>query len=114
MKRIANKKYLYDGLENQELYATIFTENGLQFKLPEILDNNIKDLKNQIPTEDFLTIVKESGFQSTENLISKDFYQSEEGLSLYYVIKENLLYIFSFGEKQPARYILNTESVWEL
>ncbi len=123
MKHIDNKAKLYDGLENQELYTTVFNIKNNVFTLPDILINKIADLKHQISNEDFLRIVKESKFQTNENSDFKkyfkdidveEFYQSEEGLSVYFVIKDKRLYLFSFGEYQPARYMMYLESVWEL
>jgi hypothetical protein len=123
MKLIENKEKVYDGQENQELYATVFNVKNNVFTLPAILINTIEHLKDQISNEDFLKIVKESKFQTDKNSDFKkhfkdfdfeEYYQSQEGLSVYYVIKDNLLYLFSFGEYQPTRYMLFIESVWEL
>ena len=120
MKLLENKKILYDGLENQELYTKTFDVKNNNFKLSKILINKIEHLKKQIPKEDFLEIVKELEFQTIVNSdfvkyfkdlnLVEELYQSKDGLSIYYIIKENQLYIFSFGEKQPGRYILYLEA----
>ncbi len=123
MKLTETKKTLYDGLETQELYDNTFNVNDHTFKLSAILDNKIVRLKELIPREDFSEIVKGLKFQTNENSDFKkdfkdfdfgEFYKSDDGLAVYFTIKSDQLYIFSFGEKQPARYILCLEAVYIL
>lgn len=113
MKHIATKETLYDGIENQELYSTIFSSNNYSFKLPEILDNKIGDLKHTVSNEDFVQMASESGWQPIQFLDFEESYISYMGLFLYYVINGNLLHVYSFGERQPGRYVLTLEGVWE-
>jgi hypothetical protein len=129
MKRILDRQLLYDGLESQQLYDDeIFTIHGSKFTLSKILGNNILELKTLISNHDFLQLIAESEFQTNENsefrkafkdlphvFDDSEFYLSkDDGLALYYAITDNLLYLFSYGEKQPARYMLYSEGVWEL
>ncbi|MEW5675964.1 hypothetical protein ABGT15_06585 [Flavobacterium enshiense] len=122
MTLIENKKLLYDGVENEELFSGFFNVNDLRFTLSEMITNEIANLKKHISEEDFSKITQELKFQTNENSefvrhfkdlrFFEDFYKSDEGLSVYFLNKDNCLYIFSFGEKQPGRYILNLEAVY--
>ncbi|MGX7666024.1 hypothetical protein [Flavobacterium pedocola] len=122
MTLLENKKLLYDGLENDELYTGIFNVNNHNFTLSEITIQEIAGLKKHISEEDFSKITQELKLQTIENSefakhfkdlpFFEDFYRSNDGLSVYFLMKENHLYIFSFGEKQPARYILNVEAIY--
>lgn len=121
IKLIKNKELLFDGAENQELHTIAFKITKDSFKLSEISKNKFEGLKNYILEEDFLIIIKQCRFQTNENSdfqkYFKDFdfgeyYKSEENLEVYYFIKNDILYVFSFGEKQPARYMLYLEGIW--
>lgn len=122
MTLLENKKLLYDGVENEELFRGFFNVNDLNFTLSEIITNEIANLKKHVSEEDFSKITQELKFQTIENSefvrhfkdssFFEDFYKSDEGLSVYFLKKDNCLYIFSFGEKQSGRYILNLEAVY--
>lgn len=136
MTLLESRSKLYDGTEEQELYYTAFMVNNHKFTLSEIVRNNFKDLKDTLSVEDILRTAatfnvranpdglkpfKDYSFRGFDAAEYDSFlntnpslYQSEENLSLYYIIKDNHLYIFSWGEKQPARYMLFVESVWDL
>lgn len=115
MKNNINKIILYDGVFENGLQNRVFSASNITFKLSDIVSNEFVKLKNNKHL--FSEIVKYFDFQNKqENSFLKhfkemefDFYQSKDGLSLYFLEIENVLYIFSFGEKQPGRYVLNLE-----
>lgn len=120
MRKLENKKILYDGLETEELYQKDFEVYGIMFKIPDFMENSIEKLKNSISNEDFGQI--EELYSSNSEFLKyfKDYkfdklpLKSEENLSIYYLLSYNKIYLFSFGEKQPGRYMLFLEGVWDL
>lgn len=120
-KLIKSKELLFDGEESQELYSNVFSVNRFTFKVSELFHNEFVNIVKICSKEAVLTIAQHGKFRTSDfyknyfkNFESEDFYQSEEGLSLYYCIHQGLLLVFSFGEKQPMRYQLYLESIWEL
>lgn len=75
---ITEEELLYDGCESQDLYERVFKVHDITFKITDFINNSL----------------------------SKVFYQPEEHFLVYYLVKSNRLYIFSYGEKQPSRYLL--------
>ncbi|MCZ4223982.1 hypothetical protein [Pedobacter rhodius] len=106
------KEKLFDGDESG-LGKITFDIPSLTFKVSDFLDNPLRNLlKDNSNTDDFDTIIKSENFQKKGALI-QNFY-TEQNLQVYYLIVQNRLYLFSFGEFQPMRFILYLESVWNL
>ncbi|MFP9113294.1 hypothetical protein ACLI1A_05095 [Flavobacterium sp. RHBU_3] len=123
MKRLESKRLLYDGMDTDGFYQRNHDITGLVFNIKDIIENRIEKLKGRISQEVFLKITAECGFRTNANddfakhfkdFDFGEFYLSNEGLELYYIISNSVLYIFSFGESQPARYKLYLEGVWEM
>lgn len=120
MRKLENKKILYDGFETEELYLKTFEEYNIIFKIADFINNPIGKLKSIISNENFAKI--EELYSSNSEFLKyfKDFkfnnipMVSEENLSIYYLIEKKIIYLFSFGEKQPGRYMLFLEGVWEI
>ena len=118
MRELENKKILYDGLETEELYKTTFQVNNIIFKISDFKDNSVDQLRDIISNDDFRQI--EEFFNSNSEFLKyfKDYkfdkipLKSEENLSIYYLLQEDKIYLFSFGEKQPGRYMLFLEGIW--
>lgn len=76
-------------------------------------------LKDTITEKEFSEITKRYNSNSEFLKYFEDYkfkkipYKSEENLDLYFLMKTNILYLFSFGEKQPGRYMLFPEGVCE-
>jgi len=73
-------------------------------------NNPLRDLKKEIDDESFETIVRESEFTVRNSFIEK--YVSEEGQKIHYLKNNDLLYLFSYGEYQPGRYMLFLEDLY--
>lgn len=115
MKKLTNvNKKLYDGLEDGSLCEkfTIFIESkNYQISLKDFYNNSFNDLEEIIGREEFNLIKNNEKF--IKNNFNGKFY-SPENLELLYLQKEQYLVIFSYGEMQPARYVLSVESIYFL
>jgi len=85
---------------------------GKEIRLLDIYNNPLWKLKDRISINDFNTVVASENLKSDNIVI--DSYKTSKGLSTYYLFNNTLLYIFSFVEWQPTRFILNIESIWEI
>ncbi|WP_415327930.1 hypothetical protein [Chryseobacterium sp. MMS23-Vi53] len=72
-------------------------------------NNPLRELKKEIDAENFNLIIKENKFNLINNFIEK--YTSENGLEIYYLKKNDFIFLFSYGEYQPGRYILFLEAI---
>jgi hypothetical protein len=114
------KKIIYDGILTDNDYVKIRNIGEIKFSIPEITSNHFSQ---EMGTE-YYDIVKKFDFKKNDDDFSKYFqsiplpdeniYLSNEGLTLYYLWKNNIIYIFSFGEKQPGRYQLYYEGEYSL
>lgn len=117
---MSTKKIIYDGILTDDEYVKIRNIGEIKFSIPEITANHFNQ---EIGTE-YYNIVKKFDFKKSNDDFSKyfqsiplpdeDIYLSDEGLTLYYLRKNNIIYIFSFGEKQPGRYQLYYEGIYTL
>nr|WP_311147670.1 hypothetical protein [Prevotella pallens] len=105
------KQNLFDGYDNDCLDKT-FVVGGKEIRLLDIYNNPLWKLKDRISINDFNTVVASENLKSDNIVI--DSYKTSKGLSTYYLFNNTLLYIFSFVEWQPTRFILNIESIWEI
>lgn len=99
-----------DGLENFH-HEVSFNQNIFSFGIEDFYRYPLKELRNEISISDFDTIILEDNYKIINKLIVN--YKSDENLSVYYTQKDNYIFIFSFGEYQPARYMIFLESVWK-
>lgn len=103
------RQKLFDGDEEKCLQEVFEIENQ-KIKLIDFYNNPLRDLKKEIDEESFDIIVKEDKFHVIAGFIEK--YTSEEGLEIHYLKKNDSIYLFSYGEYQPARYMLFLEGIW--
>ncbi len=113
MKQISTSQLLYDGLETDELYAQTFAINiggqQIAFRISDFTQNRFSPerLRDVFTESELQRVVKASRLAPT----SMGNYQAD-GLDAYYLCTEEAVLILSFGEFQPARYILSLESGW--
>jgi hypothetical protein len=124
-----NTQILYDGLypDLRKEFNVSIDDLEITFTISEIEDNSFQNLKFQ--EEDLKIIVKEGCLKNSPpdyylNFMSKEefenvklntqYYLSEHHLGLNYLIKDNFLLLFTYGEKQPLRWILILEGIWKL
>ncbi len=108
-KNKITRQKLFDG-DEQECLKEIFEIENQKIKLIDFYNSPLRDLKKEIDDESFDTIVRESEFKVKNSFIEK--YVSEEGLEILYLKNNDLIFLFSYGEYQPGRYILYLESIW--
>ncbi|WP_144280849.1 hypothetical protein [Chryseobacterium echinoideorum] len=131
-KLISNKSnVLYDGIAENiaENYKVTIGKDEIIFNVSELERNKFKNIKTMLSDEDFNTIVEFGEFKNNipdyiKNYLSKDdyekvkntsdYYRAENHLSLNYLIKDNYLLLFTYGEKQPSRWIIVLEGIWEI
>lgn len=120
MKQLKTRELLYDGMEGESLYNESHYFFGCNFTMTEILRNPFAGFKRRIENEAYEKVISDAGFISVSSFFKpleeneKELYRSQNGLSLYYVTHLHMLFVFSFGETQPARYQLYCEGVWEM
>lgn len=113
MKRLNHiaKQNLFDD-EEDLLYKKKFSINidgkQIKFTLDDFDDNELLAVGEEIDQEDLQKILTTEKF----NIVSNDL-QSEEELGIYYLIKDKLLLILSYGEFQSGRMMVFLESVWK-
>ena len=113
MLRIVQKinRELFIGYDNDR-WEEVFIVNDIKVRLFDIYNNPLRNLKSKISIEDFNAIVQAERLK-LDSLIC-DSYRTSEGLNTYFLLDKNNVYIFSFGELQPTRVVLNIESLWEI
>lgn len=112
-KNIANfrqtKQKLFDGDEG-ECLQKVFQVDDQKISLTDFYNNPLRALKKEIDAESFDKVIEESKFNLINNY--NEIYTSEEGLEVHYLIKNEMIYLFSYGEYQPGRYMLFLEGLW--
>ncbi|MDR6919761.1 MULTISPECIES: hypothetical protein [Chryseobacterium] len=103
------KQKLFDGDEG-ECLQKVFNADDQKATVTDFYNSPLRALKKEIDAESFDKVIEESKF----NLINShhEIYTSEEGLDVHYLIRNKLIYLFSYGEYQPGRYMLFLEGVW--
>lgn len=108
------REKIFDGTEDEFLKKVFKQDVGgevIGFLPQDFYNNPLRDLRNEMSNNDF------DRFVSTEKLIKEENffedYKSPENLKVYYMIKEDKMFIFSFGEFQPARFLIFIESIWK-
>lgn len=102
---------LFIGYEN-DCWEKVFTVNDLKIRLFDIINNPLRNLKSKISEEDFNVIVQAEKFKLDSRIC--DSYRTSEGIDTYFLLYKNNIYVFSFGELQPTRVVLNIESRWQM
>ncbi len=105
---IARQK-LFDGNEEKCLQE-VFEIKNQKIKLIDLYNSPLTALKNEIDNTRFDLIVKESQFNLVNSFTEK--YISEDGLEINYLKNNDMIFLFSYGEYQPGRYMLFLEGVW--
>ena len=103
------RQKLFDG-DEQKCLKEIFEIENQKIKLIDFYNSPLRDLKKEIDDESFDTIIRESEFNVRNSFIEK--YVFEERLEIYYLKKDDIIYLFSYGEFQPGRYILFFEGIY--
>ena len=109
------KVCLYDGFEpddyQQEFHLADEYAN-INFTLSEIINQPFKNLRNVLDSEnyDHLAALQQLKNPNTE----WETFVGSNDLSLYYFVRGDKLILVSFGEFQPARYMVYLESVWQI
>ncbi|MFY7845874.1 immunity protein Tsi6 family protein [Chryseobacterium gambrini] len=102
------RQLLFDG-DERECVNKVFEVNHQKIRMIDFYDHPLKELKKQTDHESFDLMVEENSFKRINNIIEK--YISEKGLEIYYLKKNDLIYLFSYGEYQPGRYMLFLEDI---
>ncbi|PQA90906.1 hypothetical protein B0A69_19425 [Chryseobacterium shigense] len=102
------RRKLFDGDEEKAVRHVFAIENQT-FKLIDFYNNPLRGLKKEIGERSFNIIMKESTFSLVNSFVEK--YLSEDGLEIHYVKKNEAIYLFSYGEYQPGRYLLYLEGI---
>jgi hypothetical protein len=119
MRKIESKKLIHDGSDTEIYDLALVSDGKFIMKLKGILNNNFSDIKKTLNEDQINHIIQESDFNDTTfaKYFNQEFDQrlvSDEELDLYFYKTSDKIYVFSFGEKQPSRYLLYLEGVWEL
>jgi len=103
------KQKLFDGDEGESLHK-IFNVDDLRFTVTDFYNSPLTALKKEIDAESFDKVIEKNKF----NLIKtyNEIYTSEEGLEVHYLIRNEMIYLFSYGEYQLGRYMLFLEGLW--
>lgn len=102
------KEKLFDGDEDNCLQE-IFEVGNQKIKLTDFYNNPLSALKNEIGEESFNLLIQENKFNQINNFIKK--YTSENGFEVYFLKRNDFIYLFSYGEYQSGRYILYLEGI---
>lgn len=108
-KNEITRQKLFDGDEEQCL-KEIFEIENQKIKLIDFYNSPLRDLKKETDDESVETIIRES--EVTVKNIFIENYVSEEGLEIHYLKKNDVIYLFSYGEFQPGRYMLFLEGIY--
>ncbi|WP_315056641.1 hypothetical protein [Chryseobacterium indoltheticum] len=131
-KLIDNKsQVLYDGFcaELNQEFNIIIGEENIAFKISDLINNSFKNIKDFLSKNDLEIILEKGEIKNnvpeyikrfiseneyTDLIKNANYYKSESHLALNYFVKNDLLLLFTYGEKQPSRWILILENVWKI
>lgn len=115
--RNKDRKELFDGLESKLHEIANFNikgeKNDRNINIWTIIRNEFEDLEPIIGQKDFYKIIEDLEIKINTNMFIS-YLSKDSGLDLFFTVVENDLFIFSLGEKQPARYQLFLEAVYTL
>jgi len=112
IKLDTNKKQLFDGFED-DIFNKEFLLKEKKINIKNIINNKFKKLREIINENDFTTIIKDLNIIK-HNELFESYKSSDDSLQIYYLINDNNLFVFSYGEFQPARYQLYLEGIYSL
>ncbi len=135
IKILKNKKVTVKRLYDSDDYRGQYTQKSIQladgelitFTPTEFSSKSFKSLLTELEPSDRERIIKEGSFSNKPpeyykaimnkedfNKLQLDYYGSESGMGLTYSIIYNYLLVTTIGEKQPGRWIVIIEGVWEI
>lgn len=115
-----SSKRLFDGLEKDFLDKTFVIEVpglGIVYFKDEEFNTyqgiDFQEIKENLNKQSFKLLLETGEFKigSSSDL---GYYKTEEHLPLEYFIKNGYLFVFTFGEKQPSRWILVLDGIWKI
>jgi hypothetical protein len=107
------RKNIFDGIEdnlNKFSYKINIVDKKYSFTVNDFYNNSLEELENKISKNDFNKIIDCEKYKIINSF--RKVYKSKENLDLYFKKIDNLIFIFSFGEFQPARYNIYFECIW--
>ncbi|WP_149244345.1 hypothetical protein [Dyadobacter sp. 32] len=117
---LTGQKWLFDGIEtnlkNVRFEIQVDQNKVIMFNSSDFCNYLGKDfefLREEMSDAIFYSIIQEFDFK-LRNPPSLGYYKTEQHLSLEYFVREHYLFIFTFGEKQPSRFILVLEGILEM
>lgn len=109
IERINQK--IFDGSE-QDCSKQIFNVYGKEIRLSNFYNTPFRQLKKEIGAADFDYIIQRENLKLEASIC--DIYKTSDDLEVYFFLYKHYIYIFSFGEYQPSRFILKIESLWKI
>lgn len=110
------KQKLFDGdervLQESSFVLRPAANKEITVQVSDFENNKFEDLPSVIGSETFQELLAEGDFKGGSGFIL--VYKGSDDLRLRYCIKENFLFVFAYGEFQPARYKLYIEGIWEI
>jgi hypothetical protein len=108
------KEKLFDGFESdiiQQTFEIVSTNKKVNIKISDFIDNSLENLFNYINESDLNQIVSDLKLNKVDFFIPK--YKSVDNLDVYFCIKEDAIFLFSYGEIQPMRYVMFLEGIYQ-
>ncbi|RKR11594.1 hypothetical protein C8C83_3334 [Flavobacterium sp. 90] len=109
------REKLFDGFESDIIHQTFeiaYANKKIKFKVTDFIDNSLKDLLNYINESELNQILSDLNLSKVDSFIPK--YKSVDNLDMYFCVKEDVLFLFSYGEMQPMRYVMFLEGIYNL
>ncbi|WP_434778579.1 hypothetical protein [Neisseria sp. Ec49-e6-T10] len=105
-------KKLFEGIEevSHKTKYNIDCE-GIVIGISDFYENNLRYLEEKIGENEFAELISHESF--VKETVLFDVYKSQQGLEVYFCIKDGYIILLSYGEFQPNRYMLFLESIWE-
>lgn len=129
-KHEVNEPILYDGRYSEDLYSpkylTLDSGERIMFSPNELKGNKLENLFKELDKVDKRKILAEGHISNNApdylraymgkeqfDALEYDYYGSEHHISIEYLKIDRFLLLLSFGEKQPGRWVLKLEDIWE-
>lgn len=116
LNRIKTNHLIHDGNDDNfynEKIITIDSNDSLKFKSTSIKE--LIELEKEWDDEDFKELIDcfKGSIYKYDTIPEFTQYKSKNGLTVYYAESEKYLAIISLGEKQPMRYQIILEALFE-
>ncbi|SNR32877.1 hypothetical protein [Flavobacterium sp. ov086] len=108
------RENLFDGFESDiinQIFEIAYANEKFKFKITDFIDNSLEDLLNYINESELNQILSDLNLSKVDSFIPK--YKSVDNLNMYFCIKEDKKFLFSFGEIQPMRYVMFLEGIYQ-